>query len=87
MQKLINKLTGRLFWWQVKHVYRDKNGKIIFTYTSNTGTDCKSDILNHRKIKKESTPLNKVLKNMDYLLNNGNLEIEIICYLGYLKIA
>lgn len=85
MFKLVNWITGRLFWWQLKHIYRDKKGNVVFTYTSNTGTDRKSDILNHRVVKKGSTPLNKVIKDNDHLLKNGTWEIEVICYLGYLK--
>lgn len=84
--KLLNKITGRRYWYQIKLVYKTKELNQIFSNTTQIGLARKSNILKERYCKKVFAPLHK---NKDIkirrLLCNGVLSIETISYLGYIK--
>lgn len=67
-------------WYEVRYVYRIKNVQ-IFDWKTQIGLSEQNNILNKRKLKKLVPPLHKMEKLLPYL-SNGNLDIEITCYIG-----
>lgn len=68
-------------WYGIRYIYK-KNGIKIFDFANEVGLVEQKTILNRRKIKKLAGPLYRV-PNAKPLLCNGNLDMEILCYLGY----
>lgn len=87
LQKLngfINLKTGYRYWYAIKFIYKDKNNKYILDWTAQIGLLDKKDILNFRKLRKIDNTLNRDKSIRKYLCN-GNINIEICCYLGRIK--
>ena len=71
------------YWYEVKFVYRDSyNGNILFDFKSQIGLKYQNTCLNKREIKKTIPSLYEKVYDFKYLLCNGNLDCEIICFLG-----
>lgn len=85
MMKLINKLLGTRYWYQVRFIYKTQNGDRIFDVVWEVGLSKRSTVLNYRAIKKSFPPLHKIPIIPKNLLMNGKLNIEIVCYLGWIK--
>lgn len=83
MIRWFNIKTGKRFWYSIKITYI-KDAKEIFYFTSDIGIASKRDILDHRGIGKQfhHRITHKSTKNR---LCNGNLQITILCYLGWFK--
>jgi hypothetical protein len=77
-----NKSNNIYHWYEVRYRYNN-NGNNIFDWTTQIGLQNKKVILNARELKKIQTPLhkNKYL-NAKRFLCNGQLTVEIVCYLG-----
>lgn len=67
--------------FEVRYVYT-KNGNKHFDFVSQIGLTELKTTLNRRKLKKITGPLHKN-NNAKKFLNNGNFDVEIMCYLGY----
>ena len=82
IQKLINKITGRWFWFHIRVSYM-KNGNEIGFRIMQVGLPEKSIILSRRYISKFVHNDNQVYKNKR--THGCNIEIVDISYLGYFK--
>ena len=83
--KILNRMTGRKFWYSINFVYKDKSGKTIFDFTREVGFMYTSSVLIARE-SKLLFPLHRQKWIPKHLLSNGNLYCEIKCYVGWLKI-
>ena len=80
---MINKLfkiTKKLYWFEARFIYT-KNGYRVFDYVCQIGLHKLEDSLNRRLLRKITQPLHKNNK-VKKMLDNGVLDIEILCYLG-----
>jgi hypothetical protein len=68
-------------WYQVRYIY-NKNGLRKFDFVDEIGLSEQKTTLNKRKLKKICTPLHKLHK-VKKMLDNGNFDVEILCYLGW----
>ena len=81
-----NLFAKRYHWYEVKYIYiKRPNSVRIFDWVAQVGITKRSDILIHRKIKTILPPLHKRKDVPKYLLCNGRLEVEAVCYLGKFK--
>ena len=79
---LFKKKEKELHWYTVRFVYKTKTDNRIFDFTTSVGITEQKYILNHKLIKKEHF-YSLVSKNyLKDFLCNGNLGLEVICYLG-----
>lgn len=74
------RFDNKLYWYNVKWVYK-VNGQMVFNFQEQIGLRSKSDILNHRRLKKILQPLHKY-ESMRKMLFNGVLICEDFSYLG-----
>lgn len=89
MKELISRIAnamgikGKYHWYEVKYAYRNRITKeVMFHWYTQIGVSTQDTVLNSRKLKKIPNPLhfNKEVKR---LLDNGTLQVEIQCYLGW----
>lgn len=83
--KRINILLGTRYWYVVRYIYKDSNHNTIFDFVSYVGLTNKNFILDARRIKKIISPLHQIKFIHSSFLQNGNLFVEPICYLGWFK--
>lgn len=67
-------------WYQVRYIY-NKNGVRKFDFVNEIGLSEQKTTLNKREVKKICMPLHKI-KKVKNMLDNGNFDVEILCYLG-----
>jgi len=84
MFNLFNK-PGKRYWYHVKYTYKDVSGHELFNITSDVGLPKQSDVLNHRKVKKSLQPLHMIKGVNKAFLDNGNLYMDVLSYLGHFK--
>ena len=76
------KKKEELHWYTVRFIYKTKKDNRIFAFTTSVAVTEQKYILNHKLIKKEHF-YSFVSKNyLKDFLCNGNLGLEVICYLG-----
>lgn len=76
-----NKHSRNLYYWfEVKFVYTKDNTQIMY-WTNQLGVKKLKSMANKRALAKAMQPLHKNEKIKKYLCN-GELNIEVICYLG-----
>lgn len=88
MKKLIkwfNQKTGYRYYYSVIFKYSDKNKRVSFDWSATVGLVNKNIILTPRDVKKIGLPLHKASGIPKHLLKNGNLRVDVICYIGYMK--
>lgn len=77
-----NKSNSIYYWYEVRYKYNN-NGHNIFDWVTQIGVQDRKVLLNARKLKKIQTPLHKdKSKKVKRFLCNGQMSVEIICYLG-----
>ena len=79
IKKLFN-IKKKFYWFEVRYIYT-KNGYKVFDYVCQIGLDKLEDSINRRLLRKFPEPLHKNNK-VKKMLDNGVLDIEILCYLG-----
>lgn len=83
-KRIIENISARKYhWYEVRYIYNVKGNK-VFDFVNEIGLSEKKTILNQRQVKKATKPLHKV-KQVKNLLNNGQFNVEVMCYLGYFK--
>jgi hypothetical protein len=75
-----NKYNNLYYWYEVRYKYSN-NGHNIFDWVTQIGVRDRKTLLNSRDIKKIQKPLDND-KKVKRLLCNGQMSVEIICYLG-----
>lgn len=74
------KRPKKYHWYQVRCIYKINENK-MFDFTFDAGLSEQKTILNKREIKKLCKPLHEFNKVKE-LINNGTLDLEVVCYLG-----
>ncbi len=72
------------YWYECNVKYL-VNGVLIFSYIQQIGLVEQSGILNRREMKKSDLPLHLNKKIDKKRLRNGEIDLEVICFLGYFK--
>jgi|688.fasta_scaffold559828_2 hypothetical protein len=77
---LWNKHNNLYYWYEVRYKYSN-NGHNIFDWVTQIGVRERKTLMNSREIKKIPKPLHND-KKVKRLLCNGQMSVEIMCYLG-----
>ena len=83
--KWINNKLGTRYWYEVRFIYKSKNGARLFDFVKTVGVTQKSIILKDRRIKKVLLPVHKLNGIPRHLLDNGVFVIEVQTYLRWFK--
>jgi len=86
MAILVYKLTGNLYWFEIKYRYRNKAGNVLFSWTRRVGRIRRAHLLSDRS---RNAFCHKFLyfesKTAKPFLCNGDITNEVLCYLGWFR--
>jgi len=76
-------INRKYHWYSVKFIYETKNtNHVVLDYHNQVGFKDQSSILDFRKVKKAMGPIYGIDSTRSHLCNR-NLNVELVCYLGY----
>lgn len=81
-------LLRLLFGWhryRLRFNYKDRMGRIVFSYTRTVGVANRKTIDDHRALKVELGPVYGIAGVSKRHLTNGTIDVEPMCYLGRWK--
>ena len=79
---LFSIFAKKYHWYEVKFVYKNKMNIEVFNFTRQLGFKHQDTVLKNREVKTTILPLDKLKFIENKYLVNGDLFVEIICYLG-----